>query len=664
MAISGRPSEDVVELLEYAADALLESMLDDEALEARLIDNPDQSRTRPAKWTNRTLDGGMVVDAMLLPRRHAVEICLRDKTYTASLIAAYSPDDGAFERAALTSFRGNEDDAALGAEEVLDTLLGEGWDEQEDESLTSATDEEILAVEEAVKLIRKEMRRGKMRPEVLADLMDELIAMPGVIWAMVDGYAGAMAEPKPNPTALSAWRMLFIAQLRHLRDHLEAKTDGAEEMLANLVDRIAEIGGTEGYAPENLMALTTCLHEARIALPDEARMILAGATADDAAPPDQDTLRAEFAELLDQIVASQTDPFAIAEGLANILATVPDQAQRALAEQFAESHHGPIREMLPLLLLAEHPAMRDAAAEALERIATPPTMTPVMLRRMATARNWVPAREQGPIDRAIERATDAGVVPAAWPDPKPCSTLVSLIDATGVGMVVMTYPPAKPRALLALAIRQGVGIEDAQIGTDMRQADIKDMVRETRRELAGVEVTHAWLDVVVPHLIGTATAQGATPPPNLLFVAEEMGGQGWQARRLDIAAEAQRLAAEAPDAAQLLADSALLMKLPMAVNWYLDDVAVDNALAADETADREAVVLRAVLEPIRAEWAERLVLLALRGAHSPDMVERQRAIELATVATAFAGGTPLGEIGLATELARRSMPQDDRSRIH
>lgn len=602
MANTGQPSDKTADILEVLAGALLEDALNDEA-QARVLDaHASQSRRKPVKWMDTEING-IGVTLSLLPQRHEVEVALKTKSFRARVIGQYDPEQAYFDAVELVGFSGDEDDALIAAEAAVEEMLGEGWDDAPGEIPAEATDDEIFAVDEAIKVIRKEMRRGRMRPEVLADLMDELITMPGAIWAMVDGYAAALADPKPNPTGLSAWRMLFIAQLRHLRDHLEAETDGAEEMLATLVDRLAELSDTEDTTPEHYMALTSCLHEARIALDDEARTILVGGTTDDDdAPVDQAGLRAEFAALLDQIVADESDPFVIAEGLSNILSTVPDQAQRALAEQFGELPHAPIREMLPLLLLAEHAAMREAAADVLTDIAAPATMSPVMLRRMAAARNWVAPREQGAIDRAIERASDNGVVAAPWPEPKPCTILASMIDASGAGMVVMTFPPKRPRSLLALALRQGGGIEDAQIGSGMRVADINDMIVQMKRELAAIEVSQAWLDRVVSHLIAAATSEGETPPPNLLFVAEEMGGQAWQATALDVAAECRRLSAGEADIARILADSALLMKLPIAANWFLDDVAVDNALAGDESADREAVVLREVLEPIRSEW--------------------------------------------------------------
>ena len=63
------------------------------------------------------------------------------------------------------------------------------------------------------------------------------------------------------------------------------------------------------------------------------------------------------------------------------------------------------------MLLDPEPTVRQAAAAVLEQVASPETISLVMLRRTLLIRNWVPEAEREAIDRhlhALDTAREAG----------------------------------------------------------------------------------------------------------------------------------------------------------------------------------------------------------------------------------------------------------------
>jgi hypothetical protein len=89
----------------------------------------------------------------------------------------------------------------------------------------------------------------------------------------------------------------------------------------------------------------------------------------------------------------------VVEGLAETSMLMPAELRAYMTHELGLSPHAVLREAVPLLLLDPEPTVRQAAAAVLEQVASPETISPVMLRRTLLIRNWVPEAEREAIDR-------------------------------------------------------------------------------------------------------------------------------------------------------------------------------------------------------------------------------------------------------------------------
>ncbi|OIQ63341.1 hypothetical protein GALL_551180 [mine drainage metagenome] len=311
--------------------------------------------------------------------------------------------------------------------------------------------------------------------------------------------------------------------------------------------------------------------------------------------------------------------------------------------------------------------MRRNAALALEQSAHPETLSPAALRRAITVRNWLPPADRPALDSAIRKARLAGVEIGSWPVPGAVQEFyASMIDGSGAQSLLAVDRAGKKGVFAGLLIRHGEGVADAWGGSDVPRREIATMLREVKLQSTFVQVGRSYLDLMAQHAIGTAVEAGTAPPDGLLSFAELAGGADWKDRRLDIAAEAERmwqdLAPEARSAEGVAAaftrgltwmeDDRIIQ------SWFEDGPAIRDALAGFARNDRAGmmgVVLNQILPAARAQWAERFVLMAMWCEGAIDPKYRKRAADLIPVARALTGDVPIPEIPIMTVIANQTL---------
>src|ERR1700730_4927560 len=117
--------------------------------------------------------------------------------------------------------------------------------------------------------------------------------------------------------------------------------------------------------------------------------------------------------------------------------------------------------------------VRQAVASALEDAARKGKVTPTMLRRMITMRNWLPEDSRSALDAAIVSARRKGVSPTQWDDVEVHQLVTTGVDGSGaIGMLAHCRNKRK-NVLGSLMLKQGVAVRDAwaQEGITQKEFD-------------------------------------------------------------------------------------------------------------------------------------------------------------------------------------------------
>ena len=229
-----------------------------------------------------------------------------------------------------------------------------------------------------------------------------LESRPQSLWPLLDAAEAASAATPRDEALITTCRWLLANQLELIRYRLERGHDWAAAMLAAYQERLIALAQAGTVAESDWFELVNLLQIAKVPVSPAMTEALAMATVDDEAPDDESSLQEIQQHLranLDDLGRSAKSPFMVVEGFTEASALMPAELRTYLTLELALSPYPVLREAVPLLLLDAMPAVRQAAAAALEQIATPESFSPLMLRRALLVRNWVPEAEREAIDR-------------------------------------------------------------------------------------------------------------------------------------------------------------------------------------------------------------------------------------------------------------------------
>jgi hypothetical protein len=182
-------------------------------------------------------------------------------------------------------------------------------------------------------------------------------------------------------------------------------------MLDAYQEKLIALIQAEAVPEQDWFELVNLLKVAKVPIRPEMQEALTMAAVD--ATPGEAPLPQEipqqFRRLIDEIGAAADNPFMVVEGLAETSMLMPAELRAYMTHELGLSPHAVLREAVPLLLLDPEPTVRQAAAAVLEQVASPETISPVMLRRTLLIRNWVPEAEREAIDRLARKMRMKGV---------------------------------------------------------------------------------------------------------------------------------------------------------------------------------------------------------------------------------------------------------------
>jgi hypothetical protein len=518
-----------------------------------------------------------------------------------------------------------------------------------------------------VKAIAKRVARQR-DSEISEEDRTWLEQTPQVLPVIADSLIATINAPKPEEGLVLAYHLLLALSLEFVRYRQDRGWEWADTMLTSFQQRLVEIGKTNAIPREDWLMMCSALTEARVPISDDIQTALAdaGFMPEDADAPPEEMLKM-VRHLMDELARMVSSPFEVIEALKGSGAVLPAMLRSFMATELALSSHAMLREAVPLLLLDEDSSVRVAAAGALEQIAHPGTLSPDTLRRAITIRNWIPAEDRPPLDAAIRKARLAGVEIGAWPDPtRDLELYASVIDGSGAQSILAASRAAKKGVFTGVLLRHGTGVMDVWVDKELSRGQIGKLLREAQMAAPNVRVDMGFVDRVVQHAIGASVERNGVPPASLLEIAELLGGVEWKDRRIDIKAEADRLfedldpADRTPDGivAGFVRTGEWMSKEDVFGSWFEDGPQVRRALARlprNDKAGMMAVVMRDILPPQRAKWAEWFLILALWFKAAVDAKQRTRARDAIIVAHALTGDGPLDDIPVMGVIAAQTV---------
>lgn len=665
-------------MLDVAEAVVLSTLMDPESHE-RYERAGRSKRGKPRVLETYALSGQGSAAVRLQPGSPLLTIEIRHPSFQVDVASAFDVDNDCLDDPAFIRFEGDDKQIArIGGRwrreleefdespwEMLDTLRSLFIDPAEGASASGAPSDQDVVRAMAADLARQVARTNA--PPTLGTANEARLAEePELVRAIVHGMVEAFSSTDADDPIRPAWHMLFVTQLGFLRHAIERGHDWARLLIESCQHMLIEAGQQGAIRPHDFAAIISAFGEARVDIPEAMRFALATAVADDVEPESADERNAIISDMMDTMAGAVTDPFHVVSDMSDATRVLPSEAGTYLAHEFAHSPHQVLRDAAPLLLLSQTQDTRRAAATALEQVARPDTLSPESLRRMIAIRNWVPNPDRPPLDHAIRTARLKGVECAPWPSTDDLLVHATTIDGSGATSLMFTSATGRTGIVAGLLIKLTTGVADAWFDSDVPQRDLRAMVKEMARATETSLVDRPYVDRLLQHAIARNVEIGVPANAELLRVAELVDGAGWQDRRIDIPSEAAELFAALPDdrrteaaIQQALRRSAgWVRNQAFAETWFLDDPASRSAVKRVVRLSHEKQLDRLVAELMpayRTEWAERMVLLALRAINAHDTLQRARGPDFVTVAHALTSDTPLSEIPLMREIARLTL---------
>jgi hypothetical protein len=279
-----------------------------------------------------------------------------------------------------------------------------------------ATKTEIIRL---ARLAQKDIASGRVSKnaqqavEVLADYQNSAIEL-------LELALEEAAKEQSNKPLVDSFGFLFGQALETLRFDIESGYKTASDLAEGVRKLLVTASHSGTSDPSTLLFLVQCFGAAKLDLGDELRGVVehlldevGAASGGDFNPADPADLFAFVADLVKQ---ADGDAFALFSFLAESSEGVPDEHRAVMAATLLFSGEAAAVEASIGWLLDPAASVRQALANALADAARKSKVTPTMLRRMITMRNWLPEDSRAALDAAVATARRKGVSPAQWDD--------------------------------------------------------------------------------------------------------------------------------------------------------------------------------------------------------------------------------------------------------
>jgi hypothetical protein len=447
------------------------------------------------------------------------------------------------------------------------------------------------------------------------DVLGFLDACPDAAPDLIDLIVEEGRRKKPRERLLDGYLMMLAHALEFIRYRVERDIAEGRGQIETVRQRILAHGRAGDLDPAMLLAILGQFGNAKLDVGDELQGFMAellqtrfGA---EAGTLDEHALGrqwAHFAELADG------DVFALHDHLNEQAGAFPPEHRIAMAAAMIQAAQAIVREATVGLLLDSESSVRTMVMAAMVGGVSGAVVTGTMLRRMIAMRNWLPAGERPELDNVIRAARKAGVECAAWPAPQVQEVVASPFDGSGAQSLFMVARDGRKFAVVALLIKQGIGVRDAWVRRGLSRRELGAFLAQVAGQIDLSAVTLDHVRAVTKHVLAVGAAGSVMPPFGLIDVAETVGMSDlnpadWSIEdALDALLAEAGLANRAAEAtSRLIEDSARWPEThPFTETWFEHDGEVDALLGGRRSTRKRsaALVVGELLPRRRRKWAE------------------------------------------------------------
>ena len=510
------------------------------------------------------------------------------------------------------------------------------------------------------RLVQKDIASGRVSDNVrlavaaLADYQNPVIELLEL--------ALKQNDKEKSRSLIDALAYLFSNALEALRFDIEAGYKTASELAESVRRRLYAAASAAETDPEVIFFLIQCLGEAKIDLGESLRAMVEQLIEKIGHEHTAELGLTDPAELLgfigDLIKQADGDEFALFSVLGESADGFPDEHRSVMATALLYSGEAAAVEASIGWLLDPAKSVRQSMANALEDAARKGNVTPTMLRRMITMRNWLPEDSRAALDGAVASARRKGVSPAQWDDVQVCQLVTTGVDGSGAIGVLAHCRNKRKNVLGSLVLKHGFGVRDAWATFGVKQKEIENAFVEVSL-LDGFPVSADFIRRAVGHFLALGHETGLMPPFGLVRFLEAVGVSSVQpallstSSLLDSIQDGRAISAGTFD--DLLAEgSGLENDYLFLDSWFEAGDEVDAVLTGNPIASkkREALIIEKVLEP-RREWWAQAAAWAAYILYQAGNDERWQ--EFYTAALAMVQKRPLHEIALLQMVAEQTV---------
>jgi hypothetical protein len=450
--------------------------------------------------------------------------------------------------------------------------------------------------------------------------------------------------------------------LETLRFDIESGYKTASDIAESVRKRLVTASQPGVSDPSTVLLLVQCFGAAKLDLGEELRGVVehlleevGEATAGDFNPADPAVLFGFVADLAKQ---ANGNAFALFSCVAENSEGVPEEHRAVMAAALLFSGEAAAVEASIGWLLDPAATVRQAIGSALEDAARKGKVTPTMLRRMITMRNWLPEESRAALDSAIATARRKGVSPAQWDDVEVRQLVTTGVDGSGAIGLLAHCRNKRKNVLGSLVLKHGFGVRDAWAQEGMTQKKIDRTFFEVGL-LDQFTIAPDFIQSAVGHFLALGHQTGSMPPFGLVQFLEAVGVSSVQpelirvSSLLDTIQEGRAIGADAFE--DLLAQGFDLADEYFFVeSWFEVGDKVDAVLAGNRAAraKREALIIEKVLEA-RREWWTQAVAWTAYVLHRAENDDRWQ--DFYAAASAMVQKRALDQIPLMNKVAEQTV---------
>jgi hypothetical protein len=525
-----------------------------------------------------------------------------------------------------------------------------------------ATKTELIRL---ARLVQKDIASGRVSKnarqavEVLSDYQNSAIEL-------LELALEEAAKEQSKKSLFDSFAFLFGQALEALRFDLEAGYKTASEIADSVRKRLVTESKSGASDPSILLFLAQCFGAAKLDLGEELRGAVEHLIEKVGEENHGDFSFADPAQLLgfvaDLVKQADGDAFTLFSVLAESADGVPDEHRAVMAAALLYSGEAAAVEASIGWLLDPAKSVRQSMANALEDAARKGKVTPTMLRRMITMRNWLPEESRAALDAAVATARRKGVSPAQWDDVEVCQLVTTGVDGSGAIGVLAHCRNKRKNILGSLVLKHGFGVRDAWAQDGVKQKEIESAFMEVSL-LDQFTISADFIRRAVGHFLALGHETGLMPPFGLVRFLEAVDVSSVQpellsaSSLLDTIQDGRAISTNAFE--DLLAEgSDLVNDYSFLDSWFEAGDEVDALLTDNSTArkKRESLIIEKVLEP-RREWWTQEVAWAAYILYQAGNDERWR--EFYAAALAMVQKRPLHEISLMKTVAEQTVEVEE-----